>query len=333
MLDSDLDPFFQSEFIEAQIHMKAYLGIDGGGSGSRWLLLDEDARKVARGTGPALQARDLGPVEVAARLSTILTEAREVSPDPQAVVIDLAGAGDPTVRRRLAGILRELVEDLPMHLISDPVAAAGVALRDGPAVAAWAGTGSFAIARDGRDTLHRLGGRGPLLGDQGCGYSLVCRAGRRAVAAAEGISPATLLGERLAAALELDAVFDLGGRMQAMTTGQVAALAPLVIGAAEEGDLVAAEVLGACAEDLVQVVLAAARRAELDRANLDVALGGGLFAAETYRQHFSKALLAAGLERPPRLAEEAVLGAALLARDLSLESEPFCYWLEDGTAT
>ncbi len=313
--------------------MNAYLGIDGGGSGSRWLLLDEEAREVARGAGPMLQVRELGAVEVAARLHSILAQARKVSPDLTGVVVGLAGAGDPSLRRRLAEILRELVAGCPMHLVGDLVAAAGVALREGSAVAAWAGTGSFVIARDRRHHLHRAGGRGPLLGDQGSGYSLVCCAGRRALAAAEGIGPATILGERLAEALELNDALELGGRMQGKTQQQIAALVPVIIGAAEAGDLVALEVLHAGAEDLLQVVLVAARRAELDRAHMDVALGGGLFASAIYRENFSKAMLAAGIERPPRRAEQAVMGAALLARDLSRQAEPYCSWLEHGTPT
>jgi len=313
--------------------MNTYLGIDGGGSGSRWLILDEETCKVASGAGPVLQVGELGPVEVAARLSSILSQAREVSPEPQAVVIDLAGAGDPAVRRRLADILRELVDDLPMHLIGDPVAAAGVALREGPSVAAWAGTGSFAVARDRHDHLHRAGGRGPFLGDQGSAYWLACRAGRLAVAAAEGIGEATILGEKFAEALDLRTVLDLGSRMQVMTAQQVAALVPMIFSAVEVGDRVAGEVLRAGAEALLEVVFAASRGAGLDHATLDVALGGGLFSAPAYRERFAEALLVAGVERSPRQADEAVLGAALLARDLSHEFEPFCYWLEDGTPT
>ncbi|MHC5064756.1 MAG: N-acetylglucosamine kinase [Planctomycetota bacterium] len=309
----------------------AYLGIDGGGSGSRWLLLEDEANLLAQGEGPPLQLTRFGPVEVAARLNEMLARVREAGVEPSCLVVSLAGAGDVNSRKRLEKILRDLSEDHPAYLVSDPVAAAGVALREGAGVAVWSGTGSFAVARDAEGGLHRAGGRGNFLGDQGSAYAIGRAGGKLVLEAAEGIRQETALTELYATALELGDPMQVGKVMEALEACGLAALSTLVIEAAENGDEQASSILRAAAEDLAPVVRAAARSAAIASTDLELACGGGVFKSRTYGSRLASALQDLGIVVNWRLADEAVRGAALLAMDVTLQREPFSNWVKYGS--
>ncbi len=311
----------------------AYLGIDGGGTGSRWMLLENEAEVLARGDGPALQLTRMGVLEVAARLNDVLAQVRETGLDPSSLVVSLAGAGDVNLRTRLQSFLRDLAEDHPVYLVSDPVAAAGVSLRMGPGVAVWSGTGSFAVARSASGRLHRAGGRGPFLGDQGSAYAIAVAGGRRVLEAEEGIGPETGLSELYACALDLPERMQIGSAMHALKLPDLAALSRLVFAAAEKGDEAACGILRAAAEDLAKVVRAAAISADLPCSDLDIACGGGVLASDLYADLLASALLDLGLVVRWRAAQEAVLGAALLAMDVTLKREPFQEWVLHGSPT
>src|SRR5204862_5893414 len=114
---------------------------------------------------------------------------------PAAAVCALAGAGDPNVAGSIAAGLRAEGITFPIAVVGDVVAAAAAGLAGGPGVLLWAGTGSFAIARAHDGALHRAGGRGHLLGDQGSGYDIVRRAAAAVLLAVDDLGPPTALTE------------------------------------------------------------------------------------------------------------------------------------------
>ena len=169
-----------------------------------------------------------------------------------AATLGLAGAGRPedqafvtdwAARVRLADRV-EVTGDATLLL------AAGT--PEGWGVAAIAGTGSMAYARAADGRTARAGGWGYLLGDEGSGYALVL-AGLQAVArAVDGRGPATSLRERFLTKLNLGEAQELipliyrGGWDRAT----LAALAPVVLEAAEAGDPVASTIVGQAAGEV-----------------------------------------------------------------------------------
>ncbi|GLZ53173.1 N-acetylmuramic acid 6-phosphate etherase [Actinomycetospora sp. NBRC 106378] len=139
------------------------------------------------------------------------------------------------------------------------------------------GTGAVALGVDARGTVRRVDGHGLLLGDTGGGASIGQQGLRAALRALEGAGPATALTD------PADAV--LGGRPT--TPAELAAFAPAVLAAAEDGDAVAGRIVDAAVAELVATVRAAADDAPslpLDASNDaflppgGVALVGGLAA-------------------------------------------------------
>lgn len=303
-----------------------FLGLDVGGSQCRYEWWPAGCRSGgdARAVQPAVQGLDAA--------CDGLTEAlRAAAGDvlPTAAVCAMAGVGDVATSQAIAAGVRARGITFPVAVVGDVLAAAAAGLADGPGVLVWAGTGSFAIARARDGELHRVGGRGFLLGDQGSGYDLVRRAAAAVLLAIDDLGPATALTDELTRAFGAPAPQRLGAVLQRATSGEVAARLPVVLAVAAAGDPVAVEVLAEGVDALAMLATAALRRAGLDWPELPVAVGGGvLTGADGLAELLAERLRAFGARAPraiePRAAARA---AAWLAHGFHHHEEPGHGWV------
>jgi N-acetylmuramic acid 6-phosphate etherase len=298
------------------------LGIDGGGTHTVALLATFTAHSwmiLGRGrAGPSnLQAvgkeRALAALDEA--VSAAFIEANTVRCSVGGACLGLAGADrldDQSVIRKWADYV-QLAERVDVTNDAAILLAAGT--PQGWGLALIAGTGSFAFGRSADGQKARAGGWGYLLGDEGSAYALVM-AGLRAVArAADGRGPATRLRECFMSRLglnhpqELIAAIYRSGRDRA----DLAALAPLVLEAAQE-DEVAAAIVEQEARELAQAGEAVMRQLRW-KGPIPLALAGGLLlGSEVYRQRVLGALKDLNIEPSPiALVEEPAQGAVQLA--------------------
>jgi glucosamine kinase len=117
------------------------------------------------------------------------------------------------------------------------------AFGGGPGVLLVVGTGSIAWGRDPVGREIRVGGWGEVLGDEGSGYWLGLQGLRAVARAADGRSASTALSRVVLERLGLPEPQALIPWTANASKGEIAALAPLVLDAAEAGDREAAEVL------------------------------------------------------------------------------------------
>lgn len=309
--------------------MRLFLGIDAGGTGSRYALVDEGAHVLASGEGGPIQAAQLAPVEVAAALRVLAARA---GVGPECLVAGLAGAGDPATRRAIETALAQQGLACPARIVGDVEVGAAAALGDGPGVAAYAGTGSFVVARAAEGGLHRVGGRGWLLGDEGSAFDLVRHAAIAVLRAHDGLGPATALTAVLVRASGAPSADRVGAALQRLAPREVAALLPQVLDVAGAGDAVATGVLADRMQALAELVSAAARRAGLDLATVPVVAGGGVLEPDgPVREAFAAALRARGGPRGPGAPRfSAAEGAARLALALARHELPLSRWVDDG---
>jgi len=314
--------------------MKCFLGMDGGGSGSRWALLDAAGTLLASGDGPPIQVTTMGFQESAHAVGKlIITAGTEGGVDgPVVAVVGLAGAGSGETRREVEAALAaeaSLLGTDRVRVVSDIEVAAAAALADGCGVALWAGTGSFAVARDADGRLWRSGGRGPLLGDEGSAYAAVVAAARAALRARDRIGPTTDLLPRIEDALDVAGVEALAVLMQRQSPGEIANLFPIVLAAAANGDEVARTILDDGAEELARLASACCLRASVQPADTDVVLGGGALSEQAYADSVAEQLVALGFRNVVRKApRQPCEGAALLARAWHQHEAPLCHWVE-----
>lgn len=311
--------------------MQSYLGIDAGGSGSRWALIDECGSVVAEGAdGPSIQVAECGIEESADRVVGVLAAiaARHPEGADAPVVVGLAGIAAGSGAEDLTRALRARVPDRRIRMAEDTVSGAAAALGDGSGVALFAGTGSFAIARGPDGCLRRVGGRGSIASDLGSGYRLAVDAAARALRALDGMAPPTALGASLVAAFEIKQLEDLGLALKQASTKSIAAAAPAVLRCAGEGDVGAIEVVRRAAADLADLARGAAVRGGLELSNSPVVLGGGTMRSETYRAATVDACRALGFRHVTGASISAAVGAARLSRAAERVELPLAGWLD-----
>jgi len=263
-------------------------------------------REIAKAYRASL--RDAGFPSTAARASH--------PPLLRGVCAGIAGVARQSVHRPLLAWLRRHIPARHYLLTSDAATALAAAVRDAPGIIVNAGTGSFAFARDDQGMLLRAGGWGIPFDDHGSGYDL----GRKGVAAAlqafDGRGPHTLLVERICQHLDLADISEIIS--QQLEQQQVAALFPLVMEAAREGDLVARHLCDEAARDLADLAVALLKRAGWTRRATPVVTTGGVFQSSynirrafvRHLRRFAPLARVELLERPP------VEGALWLARNL-----------------
>lgn len=303
-----------------------FLGLDVGGSQCRYEWWPTGCRPGgdARAVQPAVQGLDAACDGLALALRTAAGDV-----PPTAAVCAMAGVGDVATSQAIAAGVRARGIPFPVAVVGDVLAAAAAGLADGPGVLVWSGTGSFAIARDRAGELHRVGGRGFLLGDQGSGYDLVRRAAAAVLLAIDDLGPATMLTDELTRAFGAPAPQRLGAVLQRATSGEVAARLPVVLAVAGAGDPVAVEVLAEGLDALAMLATAAVRRAGLDWRELPVAVGGGvLTGADGLLEMLAERLRAFGAKVPRPIAERAAAhAAAWLAHGFHHREEPSHGWV------
>lgn len=272
------------------------LGIDAGGSSTRWQLRGPDG-VLAAGRLPPLGAhlfRDDGRADATARLEELaaaLADAAEAAPTrseaagaaasgvaPAAVVAGVTGlsaGSDEAAWLRSALASRLALPEAAVEVVDDVELAFRGAFPAGDGVVVVAGTGSIALARDRAGARLRAGGHGYLLDDDGGGFS-IGRAALRAVlreADHGGAPPDGALARRVYAAMggadwaQVRAHVYGGGR------SAVAALVPEVAAAAREGDAEAERILRWAGGELARLARLLLERCGEPR---PVALAGGL---------------------------------------------------------
>lgn len=294
------------------------VGVDGGGSGSRARAVAPGGEVLAREEGGPAAVSPGAPDAAALRVRDLVDRVLRSAgsgPPAEALCAALAGVGRPEPRSAVEEALSRSGVARAVRVETDFEAAHRDAFGSGDGILLVAGTGSVALAR-GSGRTARAGGWGPILGDEGGGYDLARRALRAVARAADGRAPPTLLAGRISAETGMEGPADLVGGVAGAGRERIAALAPVVIRAAEDGDPVAGRLVEEATAALASAVLAARRACGPDRPSR-VALSGGLVGeGGPLRRRAADRLRGLGLEVLPGTASS-LDGACLRARELA----------------
>jgi glucosamine kinase len=261
------------------------LGIDGGGSKTLAIIVNEQGKELGRGQAASSNHSNIGLEAAMRNLHHAAQEAAEMAgcrlPVSKAW-IGLAGVDRPADHEQLFPHMQMLADTV--RLTNDAELCLS-ALENAVGIAIIAGTGSIVLGRDASGQMRRAGGWGYLLGDEGSGYDLGHQALQAAMRAADGRDQPTLLLDIILHRWNLkthteiiDQVYKVAG------TSHIAQLAPCVFQAARQGDVVAQKIMQQAATELALAVQAICTY--LDFAGvLPLALAGGLLLHEpAYRQ-------------------------------------------------
>jgi N-acetylglucosamine kinase-like BadF-type ATPase len=297
-----------------------FLGVDGGGTKTAFALLTGDGELLATALAPSCyylgQSIDL--VEEVLRAGI-----ESVRADPATIThafFGLPGYGE------VSGDL-ETLRAIPARVLghdrygcdNDTVAGWAGSLGAVDGVNVVAGTGSITYGQHNGRGL-RVGGWGELFDDEGSAYWIAIRGLSAFARMSDGRLPTGPLRGRMTAHLDLAADLDLVDVVLHRWQGdraKIAALAPVVVAAAADGDTVCADILHEAGKALAGLVKATI--AQLGYAPdevVPVSWSGGVFDSVEVRTAFHTHVADAPVDlREPMLSP--ALGAALYAAHLS----------------
>lgn len=295
-----------------------YAGIDGGGTKTLAIIVDEAGTERGRGLAGSGNYASIGLEQTITNIASAVEQALAgAGPGTQlaAAWIGLAGVDRPADRERLFPALQPLA---PVIELGNDGELALAALPDARGVALIAGTGAIALGRDERGDIVRASGWGHVFGDEGSGYDIGRQALQAAAQAADQRGPETALLPAIIDAWELaDPTAMIDRVYHHFDPGDIARLSSVVLTAAAEGDTVAREIIRQSVNELASAALAVASQLEFDGNKVPVAMSGGLLTGRPdFRQRILRRLrrrIAVGMVE---VVTVPALSAALAARRL-----------------
>jgi glucosamine kinase len=312
--------------------MTLVVGIDGGGTKTRIVLLDTEGQVHGVGESGPGNLHDMGPERTRDHVLEAWTRAWEQAgraPRPcDAGFFGMASVVTQDDRDTIHRIGCELELAPPQHLGVDVdlriALAGGLAGKNG--IVVIAGTGSSCFGRSADGVTHMASGWGSTLDDRGSAHDLGMNALVACVFAADGRAPHTSLMTAIRKHMQLgDDWRQLMTRIdvEGMTRSEVAGLAHLVTDEARAGDRTAREIIESATFELSRAVEAVADALE-DFAPTVVAVGGLAQSGPEWRLPFERAVQTRLPES--RMVEPLLppaLGACLVAfESLGMELEP-----------
>ena len=325
-----------------------FIGIDGGGSATRAVVIDEEREVLGRGNAGPSSHYAVGAAQAATACreaaQIAIQNARAMHSDFSAEQIGAWGFGLAGVRREadqelMNAFLSEIC-DVPFILETDVVAAHAGAFAGAPGIVVSAGTGAITLGADEFGEQFYADGWGPLLGDEGGGYWIGVEALRAICRALDGRAHPTQLTTPV---FKLLGVADGGELVQLIyseecSRNDIARIAEIVFELADDGVSEAVDIRARAASVMARGVRSVARallqrrreraaQNEEDAPPLDmlVALRGGLFEDDFMRATLGFAATEAMVElkrdylpigswRVVKPQHDAAVGAAILGQ-------------------
>ncbi len=257
------------------------LGVDGGGSKTLAVIVNERGEEIGRGLSGSANYSMVGLEEAMKHVSAAIEQATRAA--HCAIPVRKAWVG-------LAGLDRQADYDLiyprvqnlaeQVQLTNDgELLLAGLDKSIG--VVLISGTGSIALGRDAAGHKARAGGWGHILGDEGSGYMIAKNALQAVVRAYDGRGPHTALRERILRAWNLQTTDELIGEIYGEPEkAKIASLSSAVMLTARSGDQVAATIVQHASRELALAVNAVCQNLVFPSHEIPLALGGGLLLNE-----------------------------------------------------
>jgi N-acetylglucosamine kinase-like BadF-type ATPase len=297
------------------------IGIDGGGTSTRAVVIEHtgnEIRVLGRGEAGSSNHYGVGLETATKNISTAIGAAQSAAgiseSAAQSYGFGLAGACTPAEQSLLASRLGVLAGGQEFVIDEDAAAAQAGAFAGGPGAICIAGTGANCFGINEQNERARADGLGPLLGDRGGGYRIGEAALRAICAAEDGSGQKTALVEPCLSALKIASIDELVQLVYQpnFARSRIAALFPVVMQTAQEGDALAQELLHDAGRELAATTLAVLQKLQLQR----VAPVGGVFenapaVRAAYEKHLQEVLPAVELVAPQY---GAAIGAALLVK-------------------
>jgi N-acetylglucosamine kinase-like BadF-type ATPase len=262
--------------------MKYIIGMDGGGTKTHCIITNQNCNILYECNGGPSNFLILGTEKVSETLSGLIKECithLKIEPeDIKSIVIGTTGAGRRSDAEKLERDFISYAEliGLPIndfHVESDAKAALEGAFSGNPGCILIAGTGSIMFGKDETGLIHRVGGFGRFIGDEGSGFMLG-KKGLIAVAKSfDGRGEKTILSQMVFDQFKIDSPELLITEIY-RNNFDIASAAPILLEAAEKGDAIALAIIEQELDELMLHVKA--MREKIKTAIMNISFIGGI---------------------------------------------------------
>ena len=300
------------------------IGVDGGGTSTRAVVIEySDTQNVIEvlGRGEAASSNhynvgvDAAAANILEAINAALLASNIARKDIASFGFGLAGACTPSEQTLVSSKLATFLDGKSFVVDEDAAGAQSGAFAGGPGAVCIAGTGANCFGVNAQNERARADGLGPLLGDRGGGYRIGEAALRAICAADDGSGPNTSLVAPGLQSFGVDSVEELVKIVYQpdFSRTQVAALFPVVLQEAQNGDAVAQELLHDAGRELALTSRAVLQKLQLSRVAV---VGGVLENAPPVRASFEN-YLREWIGEVEVIAPhyDAAIGAALLVKN------------------
>ena len=238
--------------VRHDVRKTAYIGIDGGGTKTEFVLFTEQGHIVNRICLEGSNANVCGVENACGVLKKGIDVLLSMYYDVSGVFGGLAGYASGNNDRKIDAFLSKAYPGLPIKCDSDILNIFALGPRSENSVAVICGTGFIAYARQ-KEQLVRVCGWGYLLEEAGSGYDMGREALRAALSHRDRIGPETLITGLVEKRLGRSA-WDSVDRIYGEDKSFIASFAPVIFEAYSRGDAVAEKILRSNVERIAHVL-------------------------------------------------------------------------------
>jgi glucosamine kinase len=260
--------------------MQVWLGIDAGGSRSVLLAVDKDFNIVFKDQGSSIHARMMKVEDQVAGVTRLIDNFSFQYPNTQILgfCIGIAGGGREAEQKALRNALEVVYPKFPIKVTSDAHVAHAEAFKNGDGILIITGTGSMVLGRKD-EKWDRAGGYGFLIGDPAGGYRLGQESLFAICTALDG-GASTVMSDLIKNQFNINTREELISNVYDNTV-LPAQIAPILLEAAQEGDLIAQEIVKDNCKKLANQVAIASKALKYQVTPICVI--GGLFNNSYFR--------------------------------------------------
>lgn len=260
-----------------------FLGADGGGTKTEFVLIDSSGQIRARHQGSSSYYLQIGLDGLAQVLrdgiTAVLTEAKLSPKNIRYAFFGLPAYGeDSQIEDRLDSLPRDILGHDHYRCGNDMVCGWAGSLAGEDGINIVAGTGSIGYG-ERLGASARCGGWGEIFGDEGSAYWIAAQGLNAFTRMSDGRLPVGPLYRMMKKHFEITADLDLCGRVMGdASRDKIAALSTLVAEAAAAGDAVALAIFDRAGRELAEIVEAI--RVQLHygmRESVRLSYSGGVF--------------------------------------------------------
>ncbi|MBD5168756.1 MAG: hypothetical protein HDT20_01280 [Oscillibacter sp.] len=262
--------------------MEYYIGIDGGGSKTRFLCVDSAGRAAGTSLQSGIYCNQCGLEAVITTLKRGIAECLPDGADRVIIGCGMPAYGeDPELDAKAVREITRALAPMPVRFENDVIVGWAGALAMAPGITIVGGTGTIGYGQDPQGGSTRCGGWHEFFSDEGSGYWLGKRLLQIFSKESDGRLSKTQLYPLLKERLGLQNDFDLAtyaSTKYSSSRKETAALQPILLEAARAGDPYALRSYDEATDEMVEIILGVIRNLSFpENEPIRISYSGGLF--------------------------------------------------------